>query len=556
MAESSHGPKVIPNPRERQRHEQQTVLKRSPTRRYHPRQSEIVPDSQGDQQQGDVHDRASSPAVPLMQALTHRGTREALRPPTPTPAAVKSPLRKGMLPEGVTHTRGSGRMSTVKGRRRVTPVVVSTEEQTAMLEEEAVVPIRDEEPTDLDEEQDQPEPQQSRPQTAKRKATAMRPTRVKKEPSSKKQKTEAKKSRGQSTTANALAPGPSTRARKRKSDTPAESPKDTEVPVTTLAPPKKRPRTVLATTPAPAVPVHLNIRVLARRTDKRNYYFPGTVSVEPAPSDPIPASTVFPLVFDDGHEEDIDVEYMRQFELGLEDVVRVTQRRKGKIRTCSAQVLDVERWDNAEIAEVHELDQGPDADDYEIEGRFLSVPEDRIDDQWNERRVSIRTLLRDKEFDPPSRTESLAGMGFIITLPDLPKSKRSLVKLIEVSGGLVYDDWSAIVSLNGTVEVAGKRIVGRTSDVRIAKESRKTTPMALFCLTDEPRTTPKYLIALALGVPCLSMDWVLDRVVQVFVSSSIIIFDGRLSVSDAIRSMILSVTLTGQLISSLLGTIL
>lgn len=504
MAESSNRVEAILDPQERQRQEQQTVPKRSLTWRHRTRQSEVVPDSQEEQQQDNGHDRASSPAIPLIQAYRNAG--EMVRPPTPTPAAVRSPLRKGILPEGVTHTRGRG----VKGSRRVIPVVARTEAQDAPVE-----PIQREEPMEEDEEQDEQDSQQMHERTAKRKVTVMDSTKVKK-PSSKKQKKEAKKTRSQAATAHTLAAGPSTRSRKRKSDTPAESPEDTGTPLTTLAPPKKRYRSVLATTPAPTAPVQLNIRVLARRVDKRNCYFPGTVSVETTPSDPVPASTVFSVVFDDGHEEDVDVEYMRQFELEPEDIVRVTQRRKGKMRTCSAQVLDVEQWDNDEIAEVHELDQGPDADDYEVEGRLLSVPEDRIDDQWNERRVSTRTLLRDKDFHQPVRNESLTGIGFIITLPDLPKSKRSLVKLIEVSGGLVYEDWSAIVTLNGTVEVAGKRIVGRSSELRIGKESRKTTPLALFCLTDEARTTPKYLIALALGVPCLSMDWVLDRVVQVF----------------------------------------
>lgn len=460
------------------------------------RQSEVVPDSQEEGQQAIDPGPASSPAVPLIQLLSHRNAEEVLRPPTPTPAAVKSLLRQGQLPAGVTHTRGKGRSSTVKTAKQ----------------DKAATAIQLDDPVEEEEEGDQVESQQSFRQPVKRKAKVYS-TKVKIERFSKKPKTEGKKTRGRSTTADMPTAGPSTRSRKRKNDTSTESLKDTGVPLAMLAPLKKRQRSIL-TTPAPTPPVQLDIRVLTRRTDKGNYYFPGTVSVDA--SDHIPPSTVFTVHFDDGREEDVDVEYMRQFELEPDDVVRVTQRHKGRTRVCSAQVLDVERWDSLEIAEVHELDQGPDADDYDVEGRFLSVSEDRIDDQWNERRVSTRTLLKDKDFDQPARNECLAGMGFIITLPDLPKSKRSLVKLIEVSGGLVYDDWSAIVTLNGTVEVAGKRIMSRTPEMRLGKESRKTVPQVLFCLTDEPRTTPKYLIALALGVPCLSLEWVLDRTSQVF----------------------------------------
>lgn len=477
----------------RQKRRRNLAPKVTPAPRPRPRQSDVVPDSQ---EEAGVHDRASSPAVPLMYALS-LGTGAALHPPTATQAAIKSPLRKGQLPEGIIDTQGRGPLSSVKTSNKITQAV----QKQLHKADNTVAPVQDEESIEVDKDQVQPEARQSRGQIQKHKTVVIGRSQVKQFSPERKKET--------------LAAGPSTRSRKRRSDTAAESSRGSEVPSTTSVPPKKRHRSAVIATPAPTAATLLKIRVLARRVDKRNVYYPGTVCVEITPSDPAPASTLFTVQFDDGFEEDVDVEYMRQFQLEPDDVVRVTRRRKGRTRVCPAQVLDVERWDTAEVAEVHELDQGPDADDYDIKGKYLSVSEDRIYDQWNERRVSTRTLLRDQDFDQPAHNDCLSGMGFIITLPDIPKSKRSLMKLIEVSGGLVYDDWSAIVSFNGSVEVAGKRIVGRTADMRIGKDSRKAPPSALFCLTNEPRTTPKYIIALALGVPCLSIDWVLDRVVQV-----------------------------------------
>ncbi|KAF8511951.1 hypothetical protein BU17DRAFT_54303 [Hysterangium stoloniferum] len=356
--------------------------------------------------------------------------------------------------------------------------------------------------------QPQPEPPAPRPRVGRRRAATVN-IKSKRSVSGTAQKKVAKKfsrpvQAGAST-------GPLTR--KRKSDPDVESSRTSEGPHTS-APPKKRYRGSATTTPAPSGPFPLSTRVLARRSRKSNFYFPGTVTVIASPSESIPALVSFTVHFDDGSEEDVDVEHMRQFELEPQDLVFVPRRNKGKTTYRPAQVLEVDRWKEAEVAEVHETEEGPDGDDYDVEGRFMKVSEENILKQWYERCVSTRTLYRDKDFEQPPANRLLAGMGFMVTLADLPKSKQSLVQLIETSGGVVYSDWSAIVSLTGVMEAAGKRMTGKIPEMRTLKESRKAAPKSLFCLTDEPRTTPKYLLALALGVPCLSIDWVLERVLQ------------------------------------------
>ncbi|KAF8587431.1 hypothetical protein K439DRAFT_825285 [Ramaria rubella] len=511
IQQHSAGDVVVPDSQAEQREKRQGLLT-TPSKRYPgPRQGEVVPDSQEEETQAAARAPSTSPAIPLID-LVARDALEA-EPPTPTPAAVKSSLRKGELPEGVTHTRGRGRPSSADPNRRVTvsTSVSDNREKDQSEEDDALTPIPEDGNMVVDE---QLSPKRTRLRGRLRKSTPIRSVKAKAVALPKTRKTVVKVARAQPATTDAPVAGPSTRSRKRKSAAqaePAESSKGSEVPLN--APPKKRQRG-LTVTPAPAGAVLLDTRVVARRPDLGNIYMPGTVAMETTLIDPIPLSTVFSVKFDDGHNEDVDVAFMRQYEPEPGDIVQSRLRRKGKLSVCPAQVLDVERWANEEKVEIQELGRGPDADDYYVKGCDIGISQERILQQWNERRVSTRTLLRDQKFDQPVPNESLADIGFIVTLPDLPKSKRSLIKIIEASSGILYEDWSAIVSLNGTVEVAGRRMSGKASDMRLGKEFRRTTPKAVFCLTDEPRTTPKYLISLALGVPCLSIEWVLERVMQ------------------------------------------
>lgn len=465
---------------------------------------EVVPDSQEEEQRLQLH-RAqippSSPSIPLAQQYAAKSTPSSsssvpliqmtnrMEPsgfPTPTPAAVKSPLRKGLLPGGVTHTRGRGRPST-KGKEpaKAEPnkdAEVDDDENQSSDGENNVMEVDEEKAFEI-------QTARQEPSTSKR---TRRPTSKAKVRAQEKRITRQRQRR--------KSPVRKVASRKRKSE-----PKLEQQPGE--LPPLKRHRSSV-TTPGPLLgATELTKRVLARRQDDDGYFHSGTVHLEFTFADPLPTS--FVVEFDDGFEEPIDLVDIRSFQLEPEDLIEVTKSRKNDRQYCRATVLDTDHWQDDEIAQVHDVEGGPDGDDYDVNGQEIRVSEEQIRLQWNERCINLRTLCKDKEFDLPRRNKHLTGYAFIVTLPDLPKCKRSLQRVIELSGGVICE-WHSIVSLSGTSEVDGNRVVGKSADVRLLKN--KTKIKNLFCIADEPRTTPKFLIALALGVPCLSVDWVLMKV--------------------------------------------
>lgn len=442
-------------------------------------------------QQVSIRSLSSSPSIPLIQTTNREGSS---RFPTPTPAAVKSPLRKGQLPAGVTHTRGRGRSNS--GGRQTTKVGVPRVDEGSNGDEEE---RSDEENNAMvvDEKKEEEEPDVE--PSLRRKASGGK----RKGPAIARGKRATRRGHGRTT-----AVGGGVISRKRKSDPKLEQQRSE-----TSLPPQKRHRSHM-TTPVPSVAIELNKRVIARREDdEENYYYVGTVHIEYVASDPTPTSAF--IEFDDGHNEMVDLEDMRSLHLEPGDLIEVTKYKKNKYRRAT--VLDTDHWDN-EVVQVHDVESGPDGDDYDVNSGDIRVSEEQIRLQWNERYINLRSLCKDKEFTLPRRNRHLSGYAFIVTLPDLPKSKRSLQRIIELSGGVVCE-WNSIVSLSGTSEIDGSRVVGKSSDVHLVKS--KTKSKGLFCIADEPRTTPKFLIALALGVPCLSVDWVLAQVDVCLMSSSV-----------------------------------
>lgn len=456
--------------------------------------SDLVPDSQEDEQQeqhAPIIANPSSPFIPLREALQDE-------PPTPAPPTVKSALRRGEVPTGVTHTRGRGRPRVVKGKAKEKNQRPGPQpEQSQLSELETAMDVK-EGGILVTEPEIEPAKEKSRP--------ALRSARRKGSTAKTKDKPIIKKETRSRRAATAVQPA----TRKRKNDL-VDSSKESVTTREKSVPPKKR---QCSSFKATSVSSDLSIRVFARyagpgSSKHTTFYLPGNVIVNDSAGD-LSSANRFTVRFDNGMQREVEVADMRQYELVLNDLVYVV----GEKGSCSkAEVLDVERWATDQTVEVHDTERGVDGDDYYVEGRLIKVAEEDVYAQWRERCVSTRTLFKDRDFPVPPANEALAGIGFMVTLPDLPKSKRSLVEVIEASGGLLYSDWSSVVALSGTMEAGGKRMLSKAPEIKIGKDTRKaSTPKLIFCLSDEPKMTPKYLIALALGVPCISMEWVLNRV--------------------------------------------
>jgi len=106
-----------------------------------------------------------------------------------------------------------------------------------------------------------------------------------------------------------------------------------------------------------------------------------------------------------------------------------------------------------------------------------------------------------------NKKKALAKAGIVVTLSVgsyREKEKESILRMIRNIGGTVLDDWSDIFSLAGEYSSNKKRWV-ITSD-SIGTET-KLDIQQVFLISDAANAKPRYLTALALGIPCVSISW-------------------------------------------------
>ncbi|KAH7913741.1 hypothetical protein BJ138DRAFT_1133891 [Hygrophoropsis aurantiaca] len=241
------------------------------------------------------------------------------------------------------------------------------------------------------------------------------------------------------------------------------------------------------------------------------HYYSGTVHSQHSSS-----STRYLVKFDDGTEDTVDISKMRQCEVMIGDnVILVEGNVKGKVVGYgSSGAIQVEIDDGASLA----------ISDVEI--RELMIASRTLISQWKERMLSsdsIIPIIRPKPLQTspsPSKLsiisatsvkggrKSLAKTGFVITLsvgsknPDQEKDNINLA--IKNNGGVVLDDWSSVFSMQGTHIAGNKRWVATQKDLRWL---RKDGIERVFLLSDDSSQKSKFLIALALGIPCISVEW-------------------------------------------------
>jgi len=111
------------------------------------------------------------------------------------------------------------------------------------------------------------------------------------------------------------------------------------------------------------------------------------------------------------------------------------------------------------------------------------------------------------------RKKVLAKTGLIVTLTatngNWEKEKVKVMNAVRNSGGFVIDDLDTILQMDGRHSNNNRRCVIKKNDV---KWTGHEDIERLFLLADDPNQKPKYLIALALGIPCLSTSWLHDSV--------------------------------------------
>jgi hypothetical protein len=107
-----------------------------------------------------------------------------------------------------------------------------------------------------------------------------------------------------------------------------------------------------------------------------------------------------------------------------------------------------------------------------------------------------------------------AKTGFVVTLavrnkhPE--KLKDSVMLAIKHNGGTVIDDWSSIFPMEGTHSQSNKRWIASQENFKFKPKPEFEGLERVFLLADDYNQKPKFLVALALGIPCLSNEWIRD----------------------------------------------
>jgi hypothetical protein len=111
------------------------------------------------------------------------------------------------------------------------------------------------------------------------------------------------------------------------------------------------------------------------------------------------------------------------------------------------------------------------------------------------------------------RKKVLTKTGLIVTLSatngNWEKDKENIMNGVKHTGGFVIDDLSTVVRMEGQHSMNNNRwVIGKADAHWIGDDDIER----LFLLADDPNQKPKFLIALALGIPCLSTAWLRDSV--------------------------------------------
>ena len=234
-------------------------------------------------------------------------------------------------------------------------------------------------------------------------------------------------------------------------------------------------------------------------------YFSGIVCERVGQSDR------FKINFDDGDEEVVDMKNLRRLELRIGDRVSIIESQE------KATVASVDRQHQGNVTV--RLNDDP-SDELEVGVSGIKVHSRAIGSQWGDRTINadeIVTLIPRIKSETPSslrnsstslnKKKVLNKVGIVVTLSvgcDWEKEKETIMRIIRTNGGSVLDDWSDIFSLAGEY-LASKRRWVITSD-NIGTETKHDIQQVLL-ISDAANTKPRFLTALALGIPCISVEW-------------------------------------------------
>ncbi|KAI0256789.1 hypothetical protein BJV78DRAFT_1117205 [Lactifluus subvellereus] len=234
-------------------------------------------------------------------------------------------------------------------------------------------------------------------------------------------------------------------------------------------------------------------------------YFSGVVYERVGQSDR------FKIKFDDGDEDVLDVKNLRRLELQVGDRVSIIESQE---KATTAKV------DGQQHGFVTARLVDDPTTEFEVEVVGIKIQSRAIGSQWGNRVVNadeIVTLVTSIKTETPTslrnsstnlnKKKVLTKVGIVVTMSvgsDWEKEKEVMMRIIKTNGGTVLDDWSDVFSLAGEYSTNKKRWAITSDNVGL---EMKHDIQQVFLVSDAANTKPRFLTALALGIPCLSVDW-------------------------------------------------
>ncbi|KAI0035935.1 hypothetical protein K488DRAFT_42135 [Vararia minispora EC-137] len=236
-------------------------------------------------------------------------------------------------------------------------------------------------------------------------------------------------------------------------------------------------------------------RVFAR-WERNSSYYPGYVQGR--------SNATYAIRFDDGEDACVDLQHLRRCELRPGDEVYHNQEglattvRAGDLTGPKSKVT-IEAKGETTTVNLAELS---------VSGKVIAV-------RWEDRKLRAEDVVPNSvnwvDTPTPSRRstangfgDTFEGFGFVLSSLADPKEKErrtaNLKRLIQSQGGTIVEDWSEIYPIEqGQWSQRNSRWEAKASEIRYKEPAFSK----VFLVSDIESTKPKYLMALALGVPCL-----------------------------------------------------
>lgn len=218
--------------------------------------------------------------------------------------------------------------------------------------------------------------------------------------------------------------------------------------------------------------------------------------------------------------------------LGISQLRRFELREGDAVVPCKfkATVVDSSSWATDSEVTVRYV-EGPDEDEEAvIPADSLCIPARSIQSQWKDRILELSDItpaVGRKLRDVPSpskmsitstksvkngRNKVLSKYGFVITLKPEDRNKTwsqektRLEAAVREGGGTVFADWPDLFSLQGKVSKSNTRWTLVREDIKFVLKDKSIDKVLL--VSDQHSQKPRYLLALALGIPCVDAEWV------------------------------------------------